>query len=569
MGPSRPRRALALVLAAAAVRAAAGPVEVVAPLPPIAAPLSAPPALAQLRADLAALSVPATLALPPSALSLSPQAWTNIRALAAPAPEAPAAVAGTPAESAPAAPAPLAGGDAPGAPGAPAGVEAARARLAVAGEVLGRFDPAAFAALPDARRAAALDALWDGWRRRGLVAEPAASGAADAGRRLDALILEGVDDRALTSANKSIFLGVGVLGYPLEDALWLARTRIRDAIDENSLHYPEGQRWKTDDGTPEFLGVSARAQGLVDDWGAAAALGAQIVRQVSAGSRELPKSAAATPEAAADFARVAADLVRAGDREALDYLSGRDPTFSAFLLDVRKPGYYLYNGDGGVVDRILATPSGARLGLRRVAHGDGGSVVASSYFYRPARVVERLREAAREVSDHSADARARLAAYAERAAPLAARSEPPREAAAPYSFVEPEFLPGSALESAANAMSPRYKSAERSDIPLPLSVIRARLASGEPHPLIKAARWHALELVLRASSALAAAPETQPIRFVASPWQTRGRLVAKASDGSVMLQVAALDDVARLEGDPPRLARELRFLSAALEAALR
>jgi hypothetical protein len=559
-----PLAALVAVCAAAPARAVDG----VAPIPEIRAPMSAPPILAQLASDLA-LVAPPSLALPPSAVPLTGAAWSNMKALAAPA-AASAAAAAAPAAASAAEEAPAAArAAAPASASAPDQV-AARARLAVAGQVLGRFDPASFAALPEAQRDAALAEMWDGWKSRGLVAEPAAAARADAGPALDALILEGVDDKALTHSNKSIFLGVGVLGYPLADAVWLSRTRIRDALDDNTLRYPEGQRWRTSDGTPEFLGQSPQAQPLLDAWGAAATLATQIVRQAEAGSRELPRSAAASAAAAAAFADVAADLVRAGDREALGYLSGQDPTFSAFLLDARKPGYYLYNGDQGVVARILATPSAARLGLRRVEHPDPAIDHKSTYLYRPARVVERLREAARETADHADAERAGLAAYAGRVAPLAARLAPPAASPTAYEFVDPEFLPGSVLDSPANVLPARGASNERADMPFRLGMLRGRIASGQPHPFFSAARWAALELLLRQNPALAAEPDDRYVRFVAASFQTRGKVVARIADGSgALLQLSALDDLAKTAPNSPERARELRFLSTALEAGLR
>ncbi|MDE2510580.1 MAG: hypothetical protein KGL74_05615, partial [Elusimicrobia bacterium] len=322
-------------------------------------------------------------------------------------------------------------------------------------------------------------------------------------------------------------------------------------------------------GTPEFLGQSPGAQKLVDDWGAATSLGAQIVRQIEAGSKELPKSAAAAPEAVAAFADIAADLVKAGDTESLDYLTGRDPTFSAFLLDVRKPGYYLYNGDSGAVARILATPAAGRLGLRRVEHGDQGSVVASSYIYRPARVAERLREAAHETTTNdTADIRRRLQAYADRAVPLAETAR--RPAAAAYTFIEPQFLVGAALDSLANVMPSQASRAGRGDIPLPLGTIRGRLASGERHPLVDEARWNALASVLESEPALAAVPDAKVLRFVTEAWQTHGKFIARVKDGSgAMIQVSALARLATLKPGSDEWKRERRFLSAALQAALR
>jgi hypothetical protein len=551
----------ALVALCAAVPAVA--IDAIVSIPEISLPVSAPLVVSQLRADLALLSVPTTLLLPPSAVPLSASAWSNVRvALAAPAA---AGVAPDLAPAAAAAPEAVARGSAAAA--------AARERLAFAGRVLGGVDPGAFASLSDAERAQALARVWDGWRERGLAAEAGATPAVDASRAFDALILEGVDDKTLTHSNKSIFLGVGVLGYPLEDAVWLSRTNIRTAIDENSLVYPEGQRWSTSDGTPEFLGQTPVAQKLLDEWGAATKLGAQIVRQAEAGSRELPKSDAASSEAAALFADVAADLVRAHDREALDYLSGQDPTFSAFLLDARKPGYYLYNGDRSVVARILATPSAARLGLRHVEHPDTDAVVKSTYYYRPERVAARLRSAALEAAPHAEAERSGLQDYARRAAALVVRVPRSSSAASAYSFVAPEFLPGSALDSAENRLNPNApRLVGTSDLPLTLGTLRARLASGEPHPLIDPARWRALTLILRSDPALASAPADQYLRFVSQPWQTRGKAVAPVKDRygkAAAIQLSALDELAALDPKSEQAARRVRFLRAALQAALR
>lgn len=544
-------RLLACVLFGASV-ARAGVVEMV---PAMNVPLAPTPVIAQLRADLAAVGAPATLALPPSAVALSPAAWANLQQVVSAAPVAAAA--------APMAIAAGPNGTSAAARGGGKVETDAVKRLSVAQEILGKYDPAEFAKLPAARQDAALAELWDGWRGRGLV-----DGPADAGAAADAVIAAGVDDKALTFSNKSIFLGAGVLGYPLEDSLWLSRTRISDAIDENALHYPSGQRWRTDDGTPEFLGTGARGQALVDSWGAATDAGRAIVRQVQRGSHELPAGAAVTPAAAAGFARVAAELVAKGDAEALEYLTGRDPTFSAFLLDARKPGYYLYNGDGSVVARIMATDAAKRMGIRRVDHAEG-AVVASTYFYRPARVVESLREAAAEAATDSADVRARLAAYAEKLAPSVAAA--PAAETSPYVFVAPEYLPGSALDSAPNRYPTRTGEPGRLELPLPLKALRGRLNGGERYFQFSEERWSALEFLLTAIPELAAAKDETVLRFVAEPFQSGGKKIVPGHDRKgVTVQVAVLDEVARLrKSDPEGLKRELRFLSAAFSAALR
>lgn len=530
-----------LILFLAAL-ARAGSVELV---PPLTAPLGPPPVIAQLRLDLAAATLGPAPLLPAAAVSLAPDA-------------APAAVLAAAAAVPVAAPSavPVAAGAVPAR--APVATDAV-ARLSAAREILGSFDPKTFAELPADKQDAALAALWDGWKSRGLL---------DGGSDSDRLIVEGVDDKVLTRSNKSVFLGVGVLGYPLEDALWLSRTRISDALEENSLVYPTGQRWRNESGTPEFLGRSRRAQPLVDAWGAATAYAAEIVRQVERGSRELPKGAAASPAAAADFARVVADLVRAGDAEALAYLrDGTDPTFAAFLLDARKPGYYLYNGDKSVVARIMATAAARSLGIRRVDRPDG--LVASTYFYRPARVVERLREASTEDPGEGGDdgARARLSAYAARLA--AAAPSAPAASVEGWSFVAPEFLPGSALDSAANRFASGGAAQGRLELPLPLRALRARMKSGERYPQLTAERWEALRFLLEKVPALSAAGDEVVVRFAAASFQSGGKLVAPTRGGGVTLQVAALDRVAALRaGDAAELERELRFLRAAFDAAL-
>ncbi len=547
------RLAAALLSAAVAARAAV----VVESVPLASVPLSPTPVVAQLRADLLFLGTPSALTLPPSAVTPSPSAWTNMQQVLRAAPVALPASAAAPVAAPAAAASPLVKTD-------------AVKRLSVAQEILGRYDPNEFEKLPADRKDAAMAELWDGWRSRGLVADPTAPVGADGGARADALLLEGVDDKALTFSNKSIFLGVGVLGYPLEDALWLSHTRITQAIDDNRLNYPAGQRWHTKDGTPEFLGTSVRAQPLVDAWAAATDYGRAVVRQIEKRSRELPAGDLVAPAAAAGFARVAAELERAGDREALEYLTGRDPTFTAFLLDVRKPGYYLYNGDGSVVARIMATGAAKSLGIRRVDHPDKGLADhASTYYYRPARVVERLRDAAREPAPDSAVERSLLSSYAERLAPHAA---PVAEAGiAPYRFVEPEFLPGSALDSRANVYAKRAGDPERLELPLPLGSLRLRQRTGDRSLQFTPERWSALGLILESCPELAAADDAVTLRFVGEPFQSGQRKVAPLSGRrGATVQTAVLDEVSRLERDDPAgLKRELRFLSAAFAAALR
>jgi hypothetical protein len=544
----------------------------VAPISAIEVPLSPPPAVLQLRLDVAALSAPTSLALPPAA-ALNPAAWTNIQAAIAAAPAAAAApglalpaAAAAPGLAAAAAPNVAAAAPLPGA--APIETDAVK-RLQVAQQILGRYDPAEFAKLPADQRDAALNELWDGWSRRGLVAEPGPRG--EDLRRLDRTILDGVDDKALTRSNKSIFLGVGVLGYPLEEAVWLSRTRIGDALEENKLTYPSGQRWRNESGTPEFLGVGDRAQGLVDAWGAATEAAKEIARQVELGSHELPESTAVSRDAAAGFARVVAELLAGGDKEAVDYMTGQDPTFTAFMLDARKPGYYLYNGDKSVVARILRTRAAAALGIRRVDHPLDGTDHASTYLYRPARVVESLRAAAREPAPKDAEAeRAALGAYAERLAPLVAAAPTPAASQAPYTFSAPEFLPGAALQSAANQLPAGLRGGTRYDLPFPLSSLRPRLASGDRYGQFTQERWEAFGLLEKSIPALANASGETVVRFVGEPFQTRGRRIASMADGKgVIIQFSVLDDVARLRDDPAGLARELRFLTAAFAAALR
>ncbi len=511
---------------------------VVETVPSLSVPLAPTPVVLQLRLDLASISP--TLAVPtlaPSALLVSVQA--------APVAQPVNLVPG-------AAPLP-----------APVATDALR-RVEVAKLVLGHYDPAEFAKLPEDKRDAALAELWDGWKARGLVTEPEGPSPADR------LVLEAVDDKRLTSANKSVFLGVAVLGYPLQDALWLARTRIRDAIEENTLRYPEGQKWHTADHTPEFLGVSPQAQGFVDAWGAATDYGRQIAGQIRAGSTVLPKSPAAPPAAAAAFARVVSELWKAGDREAVDYLSGPDPTFTAFLLDARKPGYYLYNGVGSVVARIMRTKAAADMGIRRVEHPHDGLPGGSIYFYRPGRVVDRLREIQSEpTGDYGDKEKTLLAEYLPRLEALAgaARSTP---APAPYTFGEPDALPGSALDSARNRLANYAKSPslQRWDLPLPAKSLRERLNGGERHPSFDEDRWKSLARLYAASNRLK--DYDGELRFVSERYQTRDRLVATAAGGKgVVIQMALLDEISRLAREEPKaLPGFVRFAAAAIDGAL-
>ncbi len=523
-------RVLGRLLVCACVLAGAARAGVIDVVPALNVSLAPTPVVLQLQLDLAALNPGVALpALAPSTL------LSNISAAAQMPPASAAQVQ-------------------------PAN---ARLRVQLAQQVLGRYEPGKFAKLTEGERDAALAELWDGWRARGLIEEPESPA--------DRLVLEGVDDKSLTSANKSIFLGVAVLGYPLEDALWLARTRISDALEENTLQYPEGQRWMTADHTPEFLGVSKRAQELVDAWGAAAAYAKQIIAQVRAGSNILPQSAAASPAAAAEFAGLAAELLARGDREALAYLAGADPTVTAFLRDARKPGYYLYNGDASVVGRILKTDAAARLGLRRVRHLDASLPGASAtYLYRPARVVERLREIQDEPGGpDSEETKARLAAYTERLAPLASTAHTVHTTS-PFTFAEASSLPGSALETPENRLS-SYKNAAgptfRYDLSLPASSLRVRLAAGERPAALDEARWKALARLFKASTSLA--KFEGEVRLVSEAYQTRGRLVAPSGDGrGVLVQLFVLDELARLEREEPaKLPAFVRFAAAALDGA--
>ncbi len=359
-------------------------------VPPLAEPVSAvTPVLSQLRLDLAALQSSAVLPQLPVSVLTTPEAFAGLQKAVDDASRLKAPEIQT---------------------------DALR-RVELAQQVLGRFDPNEFAKLPEAQQESTLSKLWTGWKDRGLVD---AGTQNDPGGTLDRLIVAGVEDRALTSANKSSFLAVGVLGYPLADSLWLMRTRIGDALEENTLNYPRGQRWHTDDHTPEFLGTTREAQSLVDTWGGATDFGRQIVAAVKEGKSEFPKSAVVSPAAASAFAAVARELKENKDDAALAYLSGQDPTFSAFLLDAKKPGYYLYNGDKSVVARIMATKAASALGVRRINKPDGDKVHASTYFYRPARVAQRLASMEKlKVDSYDDDARKRLAEYGRRAAALA------------------------------------------------------------------------------------------------------------------------------------------------------
>lgn len=367
--------------------AAASRATQIEPIPALSEPVSAiSPVVTQLRADLISLQAPVQVPdLAPTAVLATPSAFATLqRAL-----------------------------DEASRPQTRKAEFDALRRVELAQTLLRRLDPEKFASLPANEQGATLERIWSGWKDRGLIAD--AAGDADPAGALDRLIVAGVEDRALTSANKSVFLAAGVLGYPLEDALWLQRTRISDALDENKLHYPSGQKWHTADHTPEFLGATQEGQRLVDLWGAAAER-----------AKELVKGGAPKTAVEKSFAGLVAELRAAGDEKALAYLSGEDPTFTAFLLDARKPGYFLYNGDGSIVARIMSAKAARALGVRRLDKPDGDAVHASTYFYRPARVAERLREVGGQtVGPHDQDARERIAEYARRAAALAARLSRP------------------------------------------------------------------------------------------------------------------------------------------------
>jgi hypothetical protein len=364
-------------------------------LPPIETPVSpATPILAQLRLDLAALKAPAApLELPVSALAVPAQFSVLQKAL-----------------------------DSASLPAARRKTSAAQTdalrRVEVADQLLRRYDPEKFAKLPAADQEAALAKIWDNWSARGLVADSAAD--ADPGRALDNLILAGVEDRELTAANKSAFLAAGVLGYPLQDSLWLQRTNITSAIEESNLSYPAGQKW-VENKTPQILGTTAEAQALVNTWGEATNRAKRVIDAVRAG-----KTGASTEAEGKPFEALVRELAAKGDDEALDYLSGLDPTFTAFLLDARKPGYYAYNADETIVDRVMRAKSASGFGVRRIDKPEGDKVHASTYFYRPARVARRLDELAVEkVEAYDEETRKRFAEYAARFGPLARRLSRP------------------------------------------------------------------------------------------------------------------------------------------------
>jgi hypothetical protein len=507
----------------------AGAVEHLASLP---LPVSPAPVVAQLHADLAALAPAASLSLPPSAV-LTPAILAGLKDV------------------------PLSGA-------ASVQTDAVR-RLLVAQQILGSFDPNEFSHLPEARQEEALEKLWDGWKSRGLVGENSG--------RFNALVLEGVEDRALTSANKSILLGVGVLGYPLDDALWLSRTNIRDALDENKLHYPAGQRWHTDDHTPEFLGVGPHGQGLVDAWGAATAYAHAIALQVESGSKVLPENDAASHESAAAFADLVNELLRNGDHEAVAYITGGDPTFTAFLLDVRKPGYYLYNGNSAIFDRVLATRAYAALGATRLEHPDPAIRHSVTYLFRPERVVAALRAAASAPAAPGEEkVRRGLGDYAERLASLMPPSPHPRTGR--YEFDDPNFLIGSVLDSPRDRIVAERDndSDRRYDLPLPLASLRQHLRENQPYMQFSPARWRAVAMILRRCPALRDAPPDVIVRFTGEARRTRGRKIAPVhveKGRGIGINMAALDELANLESGPPAaLQNELRFFSVAIEAAL-
>ncbi|MBI3288527.1 MAG: hypothetical protein HYZ74_03305 [Elusimicrobia bacterium] len=526
-----------LILLSALVAWCGGAHAAIKAVPPLNTPLAPTPVVRQLQADLAVIHAGAIPELAPSALPLTPSAWSNIRLVAAqPVLDARGAVAG------------------------PSG---ALRRIQLAQEVLGGYDPASFEALAPDERNAALARLWDGWRTRGLLTADVSQEAA--GSPADRLVLEGVRDAELTSANKSIFLGVAILGYPLEDALWLTRTNIHTAHEENTLRYPQDQPWLNPAGTPEFLGVSRHAQPLLDDWAAAVEHGRGIIAQVRTGSTKLPKSAKITPQASAAFANLVRELLDKKDFEAVAYLRNNDPTLLAFLLDARKPGYYQYNGSGPIIKRLFETSTAGRMGLSRVDKPDAFLGTPETYLYRPQRVLTRLREIEREPATRDTrEAKARLTSYIERLAPLIKPA--PRISAAPYSFVEPQFLAGSALRSPSNfllKLPPRPTAYPRYN-----PTLRVRLDAAERPPELDAQRWRALQkLIAKTGKSLKPGAE---IRLATESWQTQGGLIAPAEDAAAaVMNLSVLDEILRLEKRAPdRLPDFLRFAAAAVEGAL-
>src|ERR1700691_4040695 len=127
-----------------AVPARAG--ESIEAIPPLAPPLSPAPVIRQLQIDLSVLAVTAQLPeLPPSNLSLTPSAWANLKDLVPAAAPPQSAAAQTPTD--------------------------ALRRVELAQQILSRFEPGAFAELPDAKKDEVLGELWEGWKAHGLATE--------------------------------------------------------------------------------------------------------------------------------------------------------------------------------------------------------------------------------------------------------------------------------------------------------------------------------------------------------------------------------------------------------------
>lgn len=476
MGP------LCLLLAALPVLAG-----VVKPVPKLQVPVSPTPALTQLRLDVSLLAGQA---------ALSP----NLRLLVAPAAQS-APVLGALPE--------LSIGE-----GSPLQIDALQ-RLEITQQLLSRYEPETFAALGDTEREEVLAEIWDGWSRKGL---------ADDGAAADQIILDGVRDKSLTSANKSVFLGVGVLGYPLEDALWLRNTRINDAIDENALRYPSGQKWHTPDGTPEFLGKSKEAQDTVDAWGAAADYAAKLLRHVKAGQTALPKSQAASPQAAMAFADLVKELLGRDDHAAADSLASGDPTLAAFLLDVRKPGYYLYNADESLVAKILNTSAAKSMGLRTVKKPDESfPSLFSTYVYRPVRVAQRLASI-----DPGQPEGALLNAYGRRLTRVARDSSRPSTGGWVFADYPPEEL----------SAYPASKAGPRWELPA---------SPGKRPGLLSDEAWRGLR-ALELDGA---------VTLVTDAHKTRGKVAAKG-----VIQVAALEELGRRAG------RDQALLASLIHALL-
>ncbi len=176
---------------------------------------------------------------------------------------------------------------------------------------------------------------------------------------LEEKFLESFDNniaRAIRDQDKRIFgknpfLGIYILGYLAKDVEWFLHRSTNNLLSENKLVYPSGQKW-VHQGTPDYLGVTSEAQELVNFWGEVVEYSQKIIQSILE-EESYPEQI--NLKNTQKFIQLIHTLKKQGENELIQYLkSAEDPTLNIFLMGARKAGYFLFNGEGEKVKRIIS-----------------------------------------------------------------------------------------------------------------------------------------------------------------------------------------------------------------------